>query len=281
MKLVRYGRPAMEKPGILDADDTLRDLSGIVPDISGDTLSETTLARLASLNLATLPKVSGQPRLGVPVAGMRNFVCIGLNYSDHAAETGATPPKEPIVFLKSLSALAGPDDPIIIPRNSSKTDWEAELAIVIGTKASNVAEADAFRHIAGYTVCNDVSEREWQNERGGAWDKGKGFDSFGPLGPWLVTRDEVPDPHNLDVFLDIDGQRMQTGNTSKMIFSVPTLVSYVSQCITLHPGDIISTGTPPGVGIGRKPPKFLSPGSVVRLGVAGLGVQTHKTEAVT
>jgi ureidoglycolate lyase len=281
MKLVRYGRPAMEKPGILDADDTLRDLSGIVPDISGDTLSETTLARLASLNLATLPKVSGQPRLGVPVAGMRNFVCIGLNYSDHAAETGATPPKEPIVFLKSLSALAGPDDPIIIPRNSSKTDWEAELAIVIGTKASNVVGADAFRHIAGYTVCNDVSEREWQNERGGAWDKGKGFDSFGPLGPWLVTRDEVPDPHNLDVFLDIDGQRMQTGNTSKMIFSVPTLVSYVSQCITLHPGDIISTGTPPGVGIGRKPPKFLSPGSVVRLGVAGLGVQTHKTEAVT
>jgi ureidoglycolate lyase len=281
MKLVRYGRPGMEKPGILDADDTLRDLSGIVPDISGDTLSETGLARLASLNLTTLPKVPGEHRLGPPVAGMRNFVCIGLNYSDHAAETGATPPKEPIVFLKSLSALAGPDDPIIIPRNSRKTDWEAELAIVIGTKASNVAEQDALRHIAGYTVCNDVSEREWQNERGGAWDKGKGFDSFGPLGPWLVTRDEVPDPHNLDLFLDIDGQRMQTGNTSKMIFSVPTLVSYVSQCITLHPGDIISTGTPPGVGIGRKPPKFLSPGSVVRLGVAGLGVQTHKTEAVT
>jgi ureidoglycolate lyase len=278
MKLVRYGAPGAEKHGLfLETNGTLCDLSAIVPDIAGDTLSEAGLARLSSLDPTTLPKVSGQPRLGPPVSGTRNFVCIGLNYSDHAAETGATPPKEPIVFLKSLSAISGPDDPIIIPRDSRKTDWEAELAIVVGSKASYVAEADALRHIAGYTICNDVSEREWQNERGGAWDKGKGFDSFGPLGPWLVTRDEILDPQNLEVFLDVDGQRMQTGNTSKMIFSVPALLSYVSQCITLYPGDIISTGTPPGVGLGRKPPKFLSTGSVVRLGIAGLGVQTHET----
>ena len=280
MKLVRYGAAGLEKPGILEGDDTIRDLTGIVPDIAGDVLSENGLAKLAALDLKKLPKVSGQPRLGPPVSGIRNFVCIGLNYSDHAVETGATPPNEPIVFLKSLSALSGPDDPIVIPRNSRKTDWEAELAIVVGTKASNVAEADALRHIAGYTICNDVSEREWQNERGGAWDKGKGFDSFGPLGPWLVTRDEVRDPHDLQLFLDVDGQRMQSGSTSKMIFGVPALLSYVSQCITLYPGDIISTGTPPGVGLGKKPPKFLAPGSIVRLGISGLGEQRHETRKV-
>lgn len=279
MKLVRYGEVGQENPGIVDSWGKVRDLSGFVPDFAGEVLSDDGLAKIAAIDLETLPEVSGKPRLGVPVAGTRNFVCIGLNYSDHAAETGAAVPNEPIVFLKSLSALCGPEDDILIPRGSKKTDWEAELAIVIGKTARSVHEKDALSHIAGYTVCNDVSEREWQNERGGAWDKGKGFDSFGPLGPWLVTRDEVLKVDDLAIFLDVDGERMQTGNTSKMIFKVPELVAYVSQCITLYPGDIISTGTPPGVGLGKKPQRFLQPGSTVRLGLAGLGEQIHKTRA--
>jgi ureidoglycolate lyase len=213
------------------------------------------------------------------VAGLRNFVCIGLNYADHAAETGAAVPKEPIVFLKSLSALCGPTDDIVIPPGSQHTDWETELAIIIGTKAKRVSEERALDHVAGYAIANDVSERDWQNNRGGAWDKGKGFDTFGPLGPWLVTKDDVPDPQDLAMFCDLDGQRMQDGNTRTMIFGVRRLISYVSQCITLHPGDVISTGTPPGVGIGRKPPVFLYPGQTLHFGIAGLGTQTHRTVA--
>ncbi len=277
MKLLRYGPAGTEKPGLLDAGGTLRDLSGVVPDIAGDVLSPAGLVRLAAIDHATLPAVAGTPRLGPPVAGLRNFVCIGLNYADHAAETGAAVPKEPIVFLKSLSALCGPADDIVIPPGSQHTDWETELAIIIGTTATRVSEERALDHVAGYAVANDVSERDWQNNRGGAWDKGKGFDTFGPLGPWLVTRDEVPDPQDLDMFLDLDGKRMQHGNTRTMIFGVRRLISYVSQCITLHPGDVISTGTPPGVGIGRKPPVFLRPGQTLHFGIAGLGTQTHRT----
>ncbi|MBI3436765.1 MAG: fumarylacetoacetate hydrolase family protein [Proteobacteria bacterium] len=280
MKLVRYGPVGREKPGLVDGHGEIRDLSGVVDDVGGEALCAAGLARLSAISAASLPKIDGNPRLGPPVAGTRNFVCIGLNYADHAAETGAAIPKEPIIFLKSLSALCGPTDGIVIPAGSRKTDWEAELAIVIGSKASGVEERDALNHIAGYAVCNDVSEREWQNERGGSWDKGKGFDHFGPLGPWLVTRDAVPNAQNLDIFLDVDGARMQSGNTATMIFKIPQLVAYVSRCITLYPGDIISTGTPPGVGAGRKPePVFLKAGQTVRLGVRGLGEQVHRTLA--
>jgi ureidoglycolate lyase len=279
MKLLRYGPAGAEKPGLLDAGGALRDLSGVVADIAGEALSPAGLARLASIDPSSLPIVQGNPRLGPPVAGLRNFVCIGLNYADHAAETGAAVPKEPIVFLKSLSALCGPTDDIVIPPGSQHTDWETELAIIIGTKATRVSEERALDHVAGYAVANDVSERDWQNNRGGAWDKGKGFDTFGPLGPWLVTKDEVPDPQNLAMFLDLDGRRMQDGNTHTMIFGVRQLISYVSRCITLHPGDVISTGTPPGVGIGRKPPVFLHPGQALHFGIAGLGTQTHRTVA--
>ena len=279
MKLLRYGPPGREKPGLLDGDGSVRDLSGSVGDLSGDVLSPAGLARLAALAPDSLPKVSGEHRLGPPVAGIRNFVCIGLNYADHAAETGANVPTEPIVFLKSLSALCGPTDDIVIPRGSTKTDWETELAVIIGSRTRYVSEQDALEHVAGYTICNDVSEREWQNERGGSWDKGKGFETFGPLGPWLVTKDEVPEPQDLTMFLDLDGQRMQEGSTRTMIFSVRHLVSYVSQCFTLHPGDVITTGTPPGVGYGRKPQVFLSAGQVMRLGISGLGEQSHRTVA--
>ena len=269
MKLLRYGPKGQEKPGMLDAAGAIRDLSGVIADLKGEALSPEGLAR-----------VSGNPRLGPPVAGMTNFVCIGLNYADHAAETGAAIPKEPIVFLKSLGALCGPNDDVVIPRGSTKTDWEVELAIVIGRTARYVPEAQALDYVAGYTICNDVSEREWQLERGGTWDKGKGFDTFGPLGPWLVTKDEVPDPQNLAMFCDVDGQRMQDGSTRTMIFGVAKLVSYVSQCITLHPGDVISTGTPPGVGLGKKPtPVFLKPGQTMRLGIAGLGEQVQRVVA--
>lgn len=279
MKLLRYGPLGAEKPGMLDAQGTIRDLSGVIPDVAGDVLSPAGLARLTALDPASLPAVAGNPRLGPPVAGIRNFVCIGLNYADHAAETGATVPKEPIVFLKSLSALCGPADDILVPPGSNHTDWEAELAVIIGAKATRVPEEAALDYVAGYAVANDVSERDWQNNRGGAWDKGKGFDTFGPLGPWLVTRDEVRDPQDLDIFLDLDGQRMQQGNTRTMIFGVRKLISYVSQCITLHPGDVISTGTPPGVGAGRKPQVFLHPGQTLHFGIAGLGTQTHRTVA--
>ncbi|MBX6374487.1 MAG: fumarylacetoacetate hydrolase family protein [Acetobacteraceae bacterium] len=280
MKLLRYGPKGQEKPGMLDAAGAIRDLSGVIADLKGEALSPEGLARLAALDPASLPQVSGNPRLGPPVAGMTNFVCIGLNYADHAAETGAAIPKEPIVFLKSLGALCGPNDDVVIPRGSTKTDWEVELAIVIGRTARYVSEAQALDYVAGYTICNDVSEREWQLERGGTWDKGKGFDTFGPLGPWLVTKDEVPDPQNLAMFCDVDGQRMQDGSTRTMIFGVAKLVSYVSQCITLHPGDVISTGTPPGVGLGKKPtPVFLKPGQTMRLGIAGLGEQVQRVVA--
>lgn len=279
MKLLRFGPPGQEKPGLLDAEGRIRDLSGVVPELAGEVLSPAGLERLAALDPSSLPVVEGHPRLGPPVAGMRNFVCIGLNYADHAAETGAAIPKEPIVFLKSLGALQGPNDDVEIAPDSVKTDWEVELAVIIGTRAKRVSEADAMSHVAGYAVCNDVSEREWQAERGGTWDKGKGHDTFGPLGPWLVTKDEVPDPQDLAMFCEVDGHRYQDGSTRTMIFGVEKLVSYVSHFITLHPGDVISTGTPPGVGLGQKPPVYLKAGQTMRLGIQGLGEQTQKTVA--
>ena len=280
MKLLRYGPAGQEKPGILDAAGAIRDLSGIVPDITGDVLSPAALAKIAAVDVNSLPKVAGNPRLGPPVTGMKNLICIGLNYADHAAETGAPIPKEPIVFLKSLNALNGPNDDVVIPRGSVKTDYEVELCIIIGTRAKYVSEDKALDHVAGYAVGNDVSEREWQAERGGAWDKGKGFDTFGPLGPWLVTKDEIPDPQNLAMYCDVDGVREQNGSTKTMIFGVKQNVSYVSQCITLNPGDVIFTGTPPGVGLGKKPtPIFLKAGQTMKLGIAGLGEQTQKLVA--
>ncbi|MCA3390513.1 MAG: fumarylacetoacetate hydrolase family protein [Roseomonas sp.] len=280
MKLLRYGPAGQEKPGILDAAGAIRDLSGVVPDITGDVLSPAALAKIAAVDVNSLPKVAGNPRLGSPVTGMKNLICIGLNYADHAAETGAPIPKEPIVFLKSLNALQGPNDDVVIPRGSVKTDYEVELCIIIGTRAKYVSEDQALDHVAGYAVGNDVSEREWQAERGGAWDKGKGFDTFGPLGPWLVTKDEVPDPQNLAMYCDVDGVREQNGSTKTMIFGVKQIVSYVSQCITLNPGDVIFTGTPPGVGLGKKPtPIFLKAGQTMKLGIAGLGEQTQKLVA--
>ncbi|MCA3324143.1 MAG: fumarylacetoacetate hydrolase family protein [Roseomonas sp.] len=280
MKLLRYGPAGQEKPGILDAAGAIRDLSGVVPDITGDVLSPAALAKIAAVDVNSLPKVAGNPRLGPPVTGMKNLICIGLNYADHAAETGAPIPKEPIVFLKSLNALQGPNDDVVIPRGSVKTDYEVELCIIIGTRAKYVSEDQALDHVAGYAVGNDVSEREWQAERGGAWDKGKGFDTFGPLGPWLVTKDEIPDPQNLAMYCDVDGVREQNGSTKTMIFGVKQIVSYVSQCITLNPGDVIFTGTPPGVGLGKKPtPIFLKAGQTMKLGIAGLGEQTQKLVA--
>ena len=280
MKLVRSGATGAEKPGIMDADGVLRDLTDIVRDIDGSTLSPAGLAKIAGVDPKTLPKVFGTPRIGPCIARPLNFVCIGLNYADHAAETGATPPTEPIIFLKSLGAFQGPNDDVVIPKGSTKPDWEVELGIVIGTKAKYVSEADALNHVAGYCVVNDVSERNFQTERGGTWDKGKGCDTFGPTGPWMVTKDEVPDPQNLAMWLDVDGVRMQTGNTKTMIFNVVQIVSYVSHFITLHPGDIIATGTPPGVGMGKKPaPIWLKAGNVMTLGIDGLGEQRQNVLA--
>jgi ureidoglycolate lyase len=280
MKLLRVGPAGAEKPAMLDAEGKLRDLSGVVPDIAGEVLSDAGLARLRALDPRSLPLVSGEVRIGPPIARPLNFVCIGLNYADHAAESNMPIPKEPIIFLKSLSAFQGPYDDVRIPRGSAKTDWEVELGVVIGTRARYVPEKDALNFVAGYTVVNDVSEREYQLERGGTWDKGKGCDTFGPVGPWLVTRDEVPDPQALDLWLEVDGKRMQNGNTRTMIFGVAKLVSYVSHFITLHPGDIIATGTPPGVGMGMKPePVFLKPGQTMRLGIAGLGEQRQRVLA--
>ncbi len=277
MKLLRVGAPGAEKPAILAADGTMRDLSAHVHDIDGTTLSPASLAKLAAVDPASLPKVEGTPRIGACVARPLNFVCIGLNYADHAAETGAALPKEPIVFLKSLGAYNGPYDDVMIPRGSKKTDWEVELGIVIGTKASYVTEDQAMEHVAGYCVINDVSEREYQSERGGTWDKGKACDTFGPTGPWMVTKDEVPDPQNLALWCDVDGKRMQDGTTKTMIFGVKHLVSYVSHFFSLHPGDVIATGTPPGVGLGIKPtPIFLKAGQVMQCGVQGLGEQRSK-----
>jgi 2-keto-4-pentenoate hydratase/2-oxohepta-3-ene-1,7-dioic acid hydratase in catechol pathway len=277
MKLLRYGPPGAEKPGLLDSSGGIRDLSGVLPDINGEALSDAGIGKLAGIDPNSLPKVEGSPRLGPCVARPLNFVCIGLNYADHAAESNLPIPKEPIIFLKSLSAYSGPNDDVKIPRGSKKTDWEVELGVVIGRKSSYVEAHDAMNHVAGYCICNDVSEREFQAERGGTWDKGKGCDTFGPTGPWLVTKDEIPDPQNLPMWLEVDGRRMQDGNTKTMIFDVRKLVSYVSHFITLYPGDIISTGTPPGVGMGKKPePVYLKEGQTIRLGIQGLGEQTQR-----
>jgi 2-keto-4-pentenoate hydratase/2-oxohepta-3-ene-1,7-dioic acid hydratase in catechol pathway len=273
MKLLRYGPPGEEKPGLLDADGNLRDLSGHVADISGDTLLPESLARLKALDVTSLPRVKGNPRLGPCVGGTRKFICIGLNYSDHAAETGAAIPPEPIVFMKAVSAIVGPGDAIEIPRNSLKTDWEVELGVVIGKPAKYVSESNAMDHVAGYCVINDVSERAFQAERQGQWTKGKSADTFGPTGPWLVTSDEVRDPQALPMWLEVNGHRYQNGNTATMIYGVRYLVAYLSQFMSLQPGDIISTGTPPGVGLGQKPPVYLKPGDVVTLGIEGLGQQ--------
>ena len=271
MKLVRFGSSGSEKPGAIDENGDLRDLSAVVDDIAGDVLTD--LDRLKSLDLSTLPLVGGTPRLGPCVGGVGKFMCIGLNYSDHAAEAGMQVPSEPVLFMKATSAMCGPDDPTIIPRGSQKTDWEVELGVVIGKPAKYADEADALDHVAGYCVINDVSERAFQVEMEGQWCKGKGCDSFGPTGPYLVTADQVPDPQNLHMWLDVNGERMQDGSTATMVYGVAHLVSYLSRFFTLHPGDIISTGTPPGVGMGKKPPRFLKAGDVVTLGIDGLGEQ--------
>ena len=273
MKLLRYGPAGSEKPGLLDSDGTIRDLSGEIDDIAGDVLLPENLARLAALDPAALPAVSGAPRIGPCVGQVGKFPAIGLNYSDHAAETGAEPPREPIIFMKATSSICGPNDDTIVPRDSTKLDYEVELGLVIGKPGATIAETDALAHVAGYCTVNDVSERAFQIDGTGQWVKGKSADSFGPIGPWLVTSDEVPDPQALDLWLDVDGERRQTGNTRTMIFSVAHLVSYVSRFMSLQSGDIITTGTPPGVGMGMTPPGFLKPGQVVQLGVAGLGEQ--------
>ena len=277
MKLCRYGEPGAEKPGLVDASGAIRDLSAHVRDIDGSTLDDATLARLRAINPDSLPKVAGTPRYGAPVGSVGKFIAIGLNYSDHAKESNMPIPKEPIVFSKATTCIQGPNDVVVLPRGSVKGDWEVELAFVIGRTARAVSEAEALDYVAGYMICNDVSEREWQLERGATWDKGKGFDTFGPIGPWLVTRDEIPDPQNLAMWLDLNGKRFQTGNTSTMIFNVRQLVAYVSFLFTLKPGDIITTGTPPGVGMGVKPnPVFLKAGDVMRLGIDGLGEQQQR-----
>jgi 2-keto-4-pentenoate hydratase/2-oxohepta-3-ene-1,7-dioic acid hydratase in catechol pathway len=273
MKLVRYGKPGKEKPGLMDAAGKLRDLSGVVADIGPGQLSDAALAKLRKIKTDTLPLVRGKPRLGCPVTGTGKFVAIGLNYADHAAEAGLPIPKEPIIFMKATSCMQGPDDAVMLPKGSVKSDWEAELGIVIGTRARYVSQKSALDHVAGYCVVNDVSEREYQIERGGTWDKGKCCDTFGPIGPWLVTRDEVPNPQKLDMWLEVNGRRMQAGNTRTMIFGVAKIISYVSQFMTLEPGDVITTGTPPGVGMGAKPPIYLKKGDVMRLGIEGLGEQ--------
>ncbi|MGM4990168.1 fumarylacetoacetate hydrolase family protein [Tardiphaga sp. 841_E9_N1_2] len=279
MKLVRYGAFGSEKPGLIDKDGKLRDLSGQVKDLADDAFAPANLAKLAALDPASLPAVSGSPRIGSPVGGKPKFIAIGLNYADHAAESNMPIPSEPIVFMKALNSLCGPNDDVEKPRGSTKLDWEVELAIVIGTKAKYVTETDALKHVAGYSVCNDVSERFFQIERGGQWTKGKSHDTFGPLGPWLVTSDEVGDVHKLSMYLDVNGKRCQTGSTATMIFNVPQIVSYLSGMMTLMPGDIITTGTPPGVGLGMKPPKFLEVGDVMTLGIEKLGEQKQKVVA--
>lgn len=276
MKLLRHGPRGAERPGLLDAEGRIRDLSGYIADIGPGALAPEALARLSALDPDSLPLVEGAPRLGPPVAGVSKFLCVGLNYADHARETGKEPPAEPVLFAKAVSAISGPNDDVEIPRGSDRTDWEVELGIVIGTRAKYVSEAEALDHVAGYLLVNDVSERRFQSERGGQWTKGKSHDTFGPIGPWLVTKDEIADPQTLDLWLDVDGQRRQTGNTRTMIFGVAFLVHYISQFMTLEPGDIIATGTPPGVGLGMKPPTFLSEGQIVTLGAAGLGEQRQR-----
>ncbi|MBX8610119.1 ureidoglycolate lyase [Pseudomonas capsici] len=278
MKLLRYGEKGSERPGLLDANNQIRDLGAHVADIAGDVLSPAGLAALAAIDPASLPLVPGKPRIGPCVGQVGKFICIGLNYADHAAESNMEVPREPIIFNKWTSAICGPNDAVEIPRGSVKTDWEVELGVVIGKGGRYIDEANALEHVAGYCVINDVSEREWQLERGGTWDKGKGFDTFGPIGPWLVTRDEIADPHSLDLWLEVDGHRYQQGNTRTLIFNIPQLIAYLSRCMSLQPGDVISTGTPPGVGLGVKPsPVFLRPGQTMRLGIAGLGEQQQVT----
>lgn len=276
MKLARYGRPGKEKPGMIDAGGKLRDLSGRIPEITPELLSPKGLAKLGKINPNRLPLVSGRPRMGVPWTGIGKIMCIGLNYVDHAKETGNPLPKEPILFLKANSALNGPNDTVMMPKGSKKSDWEVELGVVIGTAGNNISQKDALSHVAGYTVVNDVSEREWQIERGPTWTKGKSCDTFCPIGPWFVSADEVPNPQRLDMWLDVNGVRRQTGNTKTMIFGVAKLISYLSKIMTLYPGDVISTGTPPGVGSGFKPPIFLRNGDVMALGIEGLGQQQQK-----
>jgi 2,4-didehydro-3-deoxy-L-rhamnonate hydrolase len=279
MKLARYGRAGKEKPALVDRTGKLRDLSEVVADIDADTLAPRVLARLAKLKPESLPAVRGAPRIGPCLRRVGNFVAVGLNYADHAAESGMPVPKEPVLFSKAPSCVVGPNDDVVIPRGSKKTDWEAELAIVIGTRASYVSEDKALGHVAGYCVCNDVSEREFQLERSGQWVKGKSAPTFGPLGPWLVTPDEIKDVQALDIWLDVNGERMQTGSTSTMVFGVKTLISYISQFMILEPGDVITTGTPPGVGQGKKPPRFLKAGDTVSLGIDGLGRQAQRVVA--
>ncbi|MEI6112937.1 MAG: fumarylacetoacetate hydrolase family protein [Burkholderiales bacterium] len=280
MKLVRYGAKGKEKPGLIDKEGKLRDLSGVINDITPEQLAPAALAKLAKLDTAKLPLVRGKKRFGVPLNGVRKFLAIGLNYSDHAAEAGMPIPKEPILFFKADTSLSGPNDDVMLPQGSKKSDWEVELGVVIGKKARYVSKKDALKHVAGYCVVNDVSERAYQIERGGTWDKGKGCDTFGPVGPWLVTTDEIRDPQNLDMWLDVNGKRFQTGNTKTMVFDVATIISYVSEFMTLMPGDVITTGTPPGVGMGVKPkPRFLKAGDVMTLGLQGLGEQCQKVVA--
>jgi 2,4-diketo-3-deoxy-L-fuconate hydrolase len=280
MKLVRYGVAGKEKPGLVDADGVLRDLSKVVPDIGPEQLGETSLARLRKLDSKRLPAVKGAPRFGAPIAHVGKFIAIGLNYRDHAIESGAPIPKEPVVFMKAVTCIQGADDPVMLPRGSKKSDWEVELGVVIGTRARYVKKRAALDYVAGYCIVNDVSEREFQLERGPQWDKGKGCDTFGPMGPWLVTKDEVPNVQKLGLWLDLNGKRTQTGNTRTMIFNVATIVSYLSEFMTLMPGDVITTGTPPGVGLGMKPePLYLKRGDVMKLGIDGLGVQTQKVVA--
>jgi len=273
MKLLRHGEPGAEKPGMIDDAGALRDLSGHVADIGGATLSDAGLAKLRAIDPASLPLVADGTRLGPCVAGTGKFICIGLNYADHAAESGMAVPPEPVIFMKATSAICGPNDPIIIPRGSEKTDWEVELAVIIGKRAKYVSEADALDYVAGYAVTNDVSERAFQIERAGQWTKGKSCDNYGQIGPWLVTRDEVADPQNLPMWLTVNGQKMQNGSTKTMVYGVAHVVAYLSQFMSLHPGDVISTGTPPGVGMGQKPPRYLRAGDVVELGIEGLGRQ--------
>jgi 2-keto-4-pentenoate hydratase/2-oxohepta-3-ene-1,7-dioic acid hydratase in catechol pathway len=279
MKLLRYGPAGFEKPGLLDSSGAIRDLSGVVDHVTSEHLSDKGLAKLAKIKPESLPKVDGSPRLGVPYLGISKFIAIGLNYADHAAESNLPIPSEPIVFSKATTCISGPNDDIMLPRDSTKTDWEVELGVVIGTTARYVEKERALAHVAGYCVINDISERNFQLERGSQWDKGKGCDTFGPIGPWLVTRDEVPDPQALDMWLDLNGQPMQRGNTRTMVFGVAQLVSYVSQFMTLLPGDIITTGTPPGVGMGKKPQRYLKAGDRMALGIAGLGEQRQRVVA--
>ena len=279
MRLVRYGKAGKEKPGLIDSAGRIRDISHLVPDLAGAALGAKSLAKVAKAKSDTLPLVRGAPRLGPCVAGTRNFIAIGLNYADHAAETGSPVPKEPIVFNKAPSCINGPYDDVMLPKGSTKTDWEVELAIVIGTRASYIGEKEAMAHVAGFCLCNDVSEREYQIERGGQWTKGKGCATFGPLGPWLVTPDEIKDVQKLSMFLDVNGERMQKGSTATMIFSVKKIVSYLSHFMVLEPGDVITTGTPPGVGMAMKPPRFLKAGDTVALGIEGLGEQAQRVVA--